>query len=31
VETYATLGEVWDVYRERYGTFKESSQLVDST
>jgi len=31
VETYATLEEVWDVYRERYGTFKESSQLVDST
>ena len=30
VEAYATLEEVWDVYREHYGTFKESSQLVDS-
>jgi methylmalonyl-CoA mutase, N-terminal domain len=30
VKTYATLEEVWDVYRDRYGTFKESSLLVDS-
>ncbi len=30
VETYATLEEVWDVYRAHYGTFKESSVLVDS-
>ena len=31
VEAYATLEEVWDVYRDRYGVFKESSILVDST
>ncbi|MFH1151486.1 MAG: methylmalonyl-CoA mutase family protein [Actinomycetota bacterium] len=30
VEAYATLEEVWDVYRDRWGTFKESSVLVDS-
>lgn len=30
VEAYATLEEVWDVYRGHYGTFNESSQLVDS-
>jgi methylmalonyl-CoA mutase, N-terminal domain len=30
VEAYATLEEVWDVYRDHYGTFKESSQLFDS-
>ena len=26
----ATLEEVWDVYRAHYGTFKESSVLVES-
>ena len=31
VEAYATLGEVWDVYRAHYGIFRESSLLVDST
>ncbi|HEY5493976.1 MAG TPA: methylmalonyl-CoA mutase family protein [Candidatus Anoxymicrobiaceae bacterium] len=30
VEAYATLEEVWDVYRAHYGTFKESSVLVES-
>lgn len=30
VRAYATLEEVWDVYRDRYGTFKESSVLVES-
>jgi methylmalonyl-CoA mutase N-terminal domain/subunit len=30
VREYATLEEVWDVYRARYGTFKESSLLVES-
>ncbi|MBU1671568.1 MAG: methylmalonyl-CoA mutase [Actinobacteria bacterium] len=30
VEAYATLEEVWDVYRDRWGTFKESSVLVES-
>jgi methylmalonyl-CoA mutase N-terminal domain/subunit len=30
VEAYATLEEVWDVYRAHYGTFKESSLLVES-
>jgi len=30
VECYATLEEVWDVYRQHYGTFKESSLLVES-
>jgi len=30
VETYATLEEVWDVYRAHYGTFKESTQLTES-
>ncbi len=30
VEAYATLEEVWDVYRAHYGTFKESSHLVES-
>lgn len=30
VEAYATLEEIWDVYRGHYGTFKESSQLVES-
>lgn len=30
VESYATLEEVWDVYRSYYGTFRESSLLVDS-
>ena len=30
VKAYATLEEVWDVYRDRYGTFKESSLMVDS-
>ncbi len=27
---YATLEEIWDVYRERYGVFKESDQMVES-
>lgn len=31
VECYATLEEVWDVYRQHYGTFKESSLLVESS
>ena len=31
VEAYATLEEVWDVYRSCYGTFRESSLLVDSS
>jgi methylmalonyl-CoA mutase N-terminal domain/subunit len=30
VRAYATLEEVWDVYRDRYGTFRESSLLVES-
>lgn len=30
VMAYATLEEVWDVYRERYGVFKESDQMVES-
>jgi len=30
VRAYATLEEVWDVYRRRYGTFNESSLLIDS-
>ncbi len=30
VMAYATLEEVWDVYRERYGVFKESAQMVES-
>lgn len=30
VEAYATLEEVWDVYRSCYGTFNESSTLVES-
>lgn len=30
VETYATLEEVWDVYRDRYGRAKESTVLVES-
>jgi methylmalonyl-CoA mutase, N-terminal domain len=30
VECYATLEEVWDVYRDHYGTFHESSLLVES-
>jgi len=31
VKAYATLEEVWDVYRDRYGIAKESSILVDSS
>jgi methylmalonyl-CoA mutase N-terminal domain/subunit len=30
VEAYATLEEVWDVYKAHYGTFNESSLLVES-
>jgi methylmalonyl-CoA mutase, N-terminal domain len=30
VRAYATLEEVWDVYRERYGTFNESSVMAES-
>ena len=30
VRAYATLEEVWDVYRDRYGKFEESSTLVES-
>ena len=30
VRAYATLEEVWDVYRDRYGRFEESSILVES-
>ncbi|MBU4385408.1 MAG: methylmalonyl-CoA mutase, partial [Actinobacteria bacterium] len=30
VRAYATLEEVWDVYRDRYGKFEESSILVES-
>ena len=28
VKAYATLGEVWDVYRERYGSFDEKSHIT---
>ncbi len=27
VKAYATLGEIWDVYRERYGNFDERSHI----
>ncbi len=28
VKTYATLGEIWDVYRERYGSFDEKAHVT---
>ncbi|MFC1822910.1 methylmalonyl-CoA mutase [Thermodesulfobacteriota bacterium] len=28
VKAYATLGEMWDVYRERYGSFDEKSHIT---
>ena len=28
VKAYATLGELWDVYRERYGSFDEKSHIT---
>ncbi len=28
VKSYATLGEIWDVYRERYGSFDEKSHIT---
>lgn len=28
VKAYATLGEVWDVYRERYGRFNEKTHIT---
>lgn len=28
VKAYATLGEVWDVYRERYGSFNEKMHIT---
>ena len=28
VKAYATLGEIWDVYRDRYGTFNERAHLT---
>jgi methylmalonyl-CoA mutase N-terminal domain/subunit len=28
VKAYATLGEIWDVYRERYGSFDERSHIT---
>ena len=28
VKSYATLREVWDVYRERYGTFNEKAHIT---
>ena len=28
VKAYATLGEIWDVYRERYGKFDEKSHIT---
>jgi len=28
VKAYATLGEIWDVYRERYGSFDEKAHIT---
>ncbi len=28
VKAYATLGEMWDVYREQYGSFDEKSHIT---
>ena len=28
VKSYATLREIWDVYRERYGTFNEKAHIT---
>lgn len=28
VKAYATLGEIWDVYRERYGSFDEKAHVT---